>query len=508
MNADCVRAIGDEGVSTVKASVRIAGLLGIAAGAGLVAWVRSRRAPDAARRALHTSETTAEYARSRHRVLVLGAGFGGLMTATMLADRLPPTSGASVLVVDSDNSLLFTPLLWTVAEGRAEADDVVVPIRAFQRHREFHVLKAEVRRIDVERRVVLTAAGESPYDTLVIALGSITAVPDLPGLREHVQVFHSPADAIELRNRLIDAVEAAHNALDPQERREWLTFVVSGGGDTGVELAATISTYLRSGLFEEYPWLAQEGVRIVVVGRNERLMPMSDPHTSGTVRRVLEGEGIEVRTGVSVEGVSPRAVQASGDEISARTVFWAAGISAPPVVRDIPVRHEHNGALVVDDHLRLPEHPEVYAVGDCAWAFDGVTRAPVPPTAQASEHMGTYVARCIADGLDDRQTPPFRYAPLGHLALLGRHTGVARVGPLIFAGLPAWLLWHAYYLGHIPSWRNRARLVLDWLLSAVAGRETSEIRLGRDETITAARAAQQPPAGKISERPNPAAVGP
>ena len=492
----------------MKARARTVGLLGIAAGAGLAAWARSRRRPGSAGNNAHTSETAAEYARSRHRVLILGAGFGGLMTARMLADRLPPASGTSVLVVDEDNSMLFTPLLWTVAEGRAESDDVVVPIRDFQRHQDYHVLKATVLRIDLERRVVFTTAGERPYDILVIAAGSMTAVPNLPGLREHAHVFHTPADAIELRNRLIDAVEAAHTADDPQERREWLTFVVSGGGDTGVELAAVISTYLHSGLFKGYPWLAQEDVRIVLVGRAARLLPMSDAHTSEMVRRVLHGEGIEVRTGVSVVGISPHAVQTSDAEIPARTVFWAAGISAPPLVRDLPARHAQNGALLVDDHLRLPEHPEVYVVGDCAWTFDAVTHAAVPPTAQASEHMGAYVARCIAADFDGRPAPAFRYAPRGHLALLGRRTGVARVGPLIFVGLPAWLIWHGYYLSHIPSWRNRARLILDWTLSAVAGSETSELRLGRDEPMPAFPAAQQAPAGEVSERPSPAAVGP
>ncbi|HEV8190157.1 MAG TPA: NAD(P)/FAD-dependent oxidoreductase, partial [Ktedonobacterales bacterium] len=435
------------------------------------------------------------------------AGFGGLMTARILADRLPPASGTSILLVDDDNSMLFTPLLWTVAEGRAESDDVVVPIRDFQRHRDYHVLKAAVLRIDLERHVVFTTAGERPYDTLVIATGSITAVPNLPGVRENAHIFHSPADAIELRNRLIDAVEAAHTADDPQERREWLTFVVSGGGDTGVELAAVISTYLHSGLFKEYPWLAQEDVRIVLVGRAARLMPMSDAHTSEMVRRVLHGEGIEVRTGISVVGMSPHAVQTSDVEIPSRTVFWAAGISAPPPIYDLPERHAHNGALVVDDHLRLPEHPEVYVVGDCAWAFDAVTHAAVPPTAQASEHMGAYVARCIAANFDGQQAPAFRYAPRGHLALLGRRTGVARIGPLIFIGLPAWLIWHGYYLSHIPSWRNRARLILDWTLSAIAGSEPSELRLGRDEPVPTAQAAQQAPDSEVSERPSLTDVG-
>jgi NADH dehydrogenase len=383
-----------------------------------------------------------------------------------------------VLLVNRDNSLLFTPLLWPVADGRSDPDDVVVPIRMFQRRRRFHVLHAEIWSIDLDRRVVETSAGPRPYDLLVLALGSITSTPDLPGLREHARLFHTPGDAMQLRNRLIDAVEAAHNTEDPRERQEWLTFVVSGGGDTGVELAAVIHEYVHHGLFAAYPWLAHAPVRIVIVGRSPKLVPMGDTRTSAAVRRVLEAEGIEVLTGVSVAGVTARSVETSAEEIPARTVFWAAGISAPPVVRELPVEHAPNGALIVDDELRAPEHREVYVVGDSAWAFDGLTRAPIPPTAQAALHMGRYVGHAIAAKVLGRDTGPFRFAPLGHLALLGDHAGVARVGPAVFTGIPAWLLWHSAYLVRMPSWRNRVRLIASWLFSWLAGRETSELRLG------------------------------
>lgn len=461
----------------ISANVLLAPLAG---GLAYVAWRtwRTRQGRLDVPPASHVSETAAAYARAAHRVLILGAGFGGLTLARELDQRLPPTANATVLVVDRNNSQLFAPLLWTVADGRAAPDDVVVPIRTFQRGKRFHVLQAEVQSVDLERRIVHTSVGDRPYDTLVLALGSQTTVPNLPGVREHARVFGTPAHAVELRNRLIDAIEAAHNAQDPSERREWLTFVISGGGDTGIELAAVISTYLHSGLFHEYPWLADAPVRIVLVGRAARLVPMSEPATSQAVRQVLEREGIEILTGVSVQGISERTVHTSAGDIPARTTFWAAGVSAPPVIRAIPVRHAANGALVVDDHLRLPEHPEVYAVGDSAWAFDSVTGAPLPPTAQAAEHMAIYVAQQIADSLTGHTTTPaFHFAPRGHLALLGRRTGVARVGRLTFSGIPAWLLWHAYYLSHLPSWRNRTQLLLDWLLSALAGRETGELRL-------------------------------
>ena len=454
---------------------------GAALGAG---WAISRWL-DASRRARgrlpHVSEPVNAYLHARTRILVLGGGFAGLEVAHALDMRLRGGENGddvSVLVVDRGNSLLFTPLLWTVADGRSDPNDVVVPIRMFQRGRRFHVLHAEVQRIDLDRCVVETAAGPRPYDVLVLAPGSVTVMPDLPGLCQHALIFHTPADAMQLRNRLIDAVEAAHNAQDPSERQEWLTFVVSGGGDTGVELGAVIHDYLRNGLFAAYPWLADAPVRVVLVGRAPRLVPMSDLQTSGVVQRVLESEGVEVLTGVSVECVTDHSVRTSAQEIPARTVFWAAGITAPPVVRDLPVEHAPNGAVMVDDHLRVPGHPEVHVVGDSAWAFDAVTHAPIPPTAQAALHMGRYVGRTIVAQMRGQDAGPFCFRPLGHLDLLGAHTGVARVRPVLFTGIAAWLLWHGYYLYRLPAWRNRTHLTLDWVLSGIAGRETSELRLG------------------------------
>lgn len=171
----------------------------------------------------------------------------------------------------------------------------------------------------------------------------------------------------------------------------------------------------------------------------------------------------------------------------------------PPIVIELPVEHARNGALLVDDRLRLPAHPEVYAIGDAAWAFDAATREPVPPTAQAAEHAGRYVGTAIAATLVGREAAPFRFRTKGRLALLGGGRGVAEIGPWTVAGWPAWLLWHGYYLFRIPSWRNRIRLVTDWLLSGPTGRETGQLRLspGRAEAEVAGgpRAATAPAAG-------------
>jgi NADH dehydrogenase len=204
---------------------------------------------------------------------------------------------------------------------------------------------------------------------------------------------------------------------------------------------------------------------------------MSTPATSAKVEKVLTEIGIEVWTGVTIDGVTERAVETSAGPIPARTLFWAAGITAPPVVAELPVEHARNGAVMVDGTLRIPGHPEVFVVGDSAWAFDGQTGEPAPPTGQAAEHMGLYVGDAIAALIDGGQPKPFRFRTLGRLALLGERTGVAEVFGHAFAGIPAWLLWHGYYLSKIPSWRNRLRLLIALALAEVTGRETAQLRL-------------------------------
>ena len=434
------------------------------------------------RRTRHVSQTEESYQRAGTRILILGAGFGGLATALKLDRQLRRSGDISILVVDRDNDMLFTPLLWTVANGRANPNNAVVPIRDFQKGRQFHVLHAEIESIDLDRKEVRTSAGTRPYDRLVIALGSHTAVPDLPGLRTYALPFHTPADALQLRNHLIDAVEAAHRTKDPQERQEWLTFVVGGAGDTGIELAAIIYDYLVAGLFREYPWLADASVRIVVIGRSEHVLPMSKPNTSHVVQQVLEHEGIEVLTGRAITGVTETTVETSAEVIPTRTLFWAAGTTAPDIVRRLPVQHARNGAVIVDDHLRISEHPEVYVIGDSSWAYDSSTGAPVAATGQAARQQGYYVGETIASEYKKRPAQPYRYTTLGHLALLGHNTGVAEVGPLTFDGLPAWILWHLAYLLRNPSWSKRIRLVVDWVLSGIVGRETGQLRLATEQS--------------------------
>jgi NADH dehydrogenase len=449
----------------------------IAAIGGTLLYRKIRRSERAELWRQHMSESEEHYRNAGTRILILGGGFGGLATALQLDQQLSSTDDVSVLVIDRNNDLLFTPLLWTVANGRTTPNNVSVPIRKFQRRRRFHVLHAEIESIDLDQKIVRTSADSRPYDILVIALGSHTIVIDLPGLREHALPFHTPADALQLRNHLIDAIEAAHHTDDPEERQRWLTFVVGGAGDTGVELAAIIHDYITIGLFKEYPWLVEAPIRVILAGRAERVLPMSEPSTSQRVQQVLAKEGIEVLTGTSITAVTEKTVETNAGSIPARTLFWAAGISAPEVVRELPVKHAPNGAILVDNFLRIPGYPNVYVIGDSAWAYDSVSSSPVAPTAQAARQEGNYVGKTIASQYAGSFVPPYQYVTLGHLALLGRHTGVVRVGPITFTGLLAWVFWHMVYLVRNPSWSRRIRLLIDWLLSGLLGRETGQLRL-------------------------------
>lgn len=430
----------------------------------------------------HASQSEAEYREARTRILILGGGWGGISTALQLDKLLADREDVSILLIDRDNSTLFTPLLWPVANGTTNPNAVVVPLRAFQRRRSFHVLHSEVERIDLDNRVVHCSSAEPrPYDVLVIALGSLTVVPDLPGLRERALLFATTADALQLRNRLIDAVELAHRTQDPEERREHLTFVVGGGGDTGVEVAATVADYLRSGLLSEYPWLADAPFRVVVVGRSDRLAPTGHPRVSEAMQRILERKGIEVQTGTAIKAVTEGCVETSRGEIRARTIFWAAGATAPPVVAELPVEHARNGAVMVNDYLRVPDRPEVYVVGDSAWGYDPATRAPLPPTAQEAQRQGRYVARAIAREVRGEPAKVYKHSTRGHMSMLGQYDGVVQLKttPILYTGLIAWLNWHGYYWMIIPSWRNRIHLLADWILAFLTGRETSQLRLRR-----------------------------
>ena len=411
----------------------------------------------------------------RHRVLIVGGGFGGLYAAKELGrdDRV------EVTVVDRRNHYLFTPLLYQVATGAVSPGDIAQPLRSIlRRQRNTTVLLGEAVGIDPERRLVtLSDGGPIGYDSLIVAPGSRFSyfghdawAKDAPGLK-------SLDDALEIRRRILIAFEAAEREHDPERRTEWLTFVLVGGGPTGVELAGALGEIARDTLRRDFHSIDTADARILLVEAMERILPTYPPDRSASARRQLERLGATVRTGTRVVGLDDHSVSvemADGatEEIPARTVLWAAGILVAPFVEavakatDAPT--DRNGRIVVGPGLTLPGHPEIFAVGDAAvlpWKKD----RPVPGVAQGGIQAGRHAARTIRRRLSGEATPPFRYSNKGDIAVIGRLAGVTDIpwlGPFgRQSGFFAWSLWLAIHIVYLIGFANRIVVTVRWAWS-------------------------------------------
>ena len=412
---------------------------------------------------------------SHHRVLIVGGGFGGLYAAKELGrdERL------EVTVVDRRNHFLFTPLLYQVATGAVSPGDIAQPLRSIlRRQRNTTVLLGEAVGIDpVQRTVTLADGGPIAYDSLIVASGSRFSyfghddwATDAPGLK-------SLDDALEIRRRILIAFEAAEREHDATRRAEWLTFVIVGGGPTGVELAGALGEIARDTLRRDFRSIDTADARILLVEAMERILPTYPPDRSASARRQLERLGATVRTGTRVVGLDGRSVSvemAGGatEEIPARTVLWAAGILVSPFVEavakatDAPT--DRNGRILVGPDLTIPGHPEIFAVGDAAvlpWKKD----RPVPGVAQGGIQAGRHAGRTIRRRLAGEATPPFRYSNKGDVAVIGRLAGVTDIpwlGPFgRQSGFFAWSLWLGIHIVYLIGFANRLVVTVRWAWS-------------------------------------------
>jgi NADH dehydrogenase len=410
-----------------------------------------------------------------HRVLIVGGGFGGLYAAKELGrdERL------EVTVVDRRNHFLFTPLLYQVATGAVSPGDIAQPLRSILRkQRNTTVLLGEAVGIDPEQRTVTLAdGGPIAYDSLVVASGSRFSyfghdqwATDAPGLK-------SLDDALEIRRRILIAFEAAEREHDATRRAEWLTFVIVGGGPTGVELAGALGEIARDTLRRDFRSIDTADARILLVEALDRILPTYPPDRSASARRQLERLGATVRTGTKVVGLDGRSVSVEmaggvAEEIPARTVLWAAGILVSSFVGAVAkatnAPTDRNGRILVGEDLTIPGHPEIFAVGDAAvlpWKKD----RPVPGVAQGGIQAGRHAGRTIRRRLSGEATPPFRYSNKGDVAVIGRLAGVTDIpwlGPFgRQSGFFAWSLWLAIHIVYLIGFANRVVVTVRWAWS-------------------------------------------
>lgn len=445
---------------------------GVAAAAGAWAartWLRNRK-----NRGL---------ARGR-QIVVLGAGFAGMTVADELSKLLPAEDGPEICLVDRNNFLLFTPMLTEVAGGELDARHIVAAPRRLSSNVTF--IQGDAQSIDLASRKLVLNTGmdgegrtrEMTPDHIVIALGSAPNYHHIPGVEEHSFAMKSVHDAAELRARVLRSIEAADAEEDEAKRRELLTFVVGGGGYTGVETMAAINDLARATVKEDHPRLRAEDVKTVIVEPGGRLLKELSPELAAFAQEKLEEHGVEVVLKSKIASASEAAVELEGGrQIPTRTFIWAGGIKPNPLVGNLDCERGHHGGIVVDRSLAVPGRPGVWALGDCAEVPDPKSHGDYAPTAQNATREGELVARNIVASLKGEPSRPFTFEPIGEVALVGRHTGVARLYGHAFSGFLAWAMWRAIYLSKMPGMAQRSRIALDWLLDAIFGRNPAEAPL-------------------------------
>jgi NADH dehydrogenase len=395
----------------------------------------------------------------RQHAVVIGGGFAGLSAARRLGG-----SEVHVTLLDRRNHHVFQPLLYQVATAGLSGTDVAAPLRRIlRRHRNVTVLLAEATRIDAAARTVVLGDGEIGYDYLVVATGATHSYFGHDGWEPFAPGLKSLEDALLIRRRLLLAFERAEREPDPQRRRDWLTFVVIGGGPTGVELAGTLVEIARHTLRHEFRRMDPGEARVVLLEGLDRVLPPYPPDLSEKAREQLERLGVEVRTRSLVTAVDAEGVSIGAERLRARTVLWGAGVAASPLGRSLGAPLDKAGRVRVEPDLSVPGHPEVFVAGDLA-AFEQDGR-PVPGVAPAANQMGDHAARNVLRLARGEPTRPFRYMDKGSLATIGRRAAVALVRGVKLSGLPAWLAWLGIHIFFLIGFRNRIVVMFEWALA-------------------------------------------
>jgi NADH:ubiquinone reductase (H+-translocating) len=395
----------------------------------------------------------------KRQVVIIGGGFGGLAAARALAD-----ADVHVTLLDRSNHHLFQPLLYQVAMAGLAPAEIAVPIRSvLGRQENARVLLAEVTGVDLKARRVLTReCAPFEYDFLILAPGATSSyfgheewAAVAPGLKDL-------DDAIEIRRRVLLAFEAAERERDPAIQRRCLTFVVIGGGPTGVELAGAIAELATFVLARDFRSIRSDATRVILIEGNERLLSSFDPELSARAARSLAEMGVEVRTSTRVTDIDPDGVRTEHEHIEASTVLWAAGVRASPLMAGLGFDVDRQGRVRVEPDCTLPGHPELFCIGDAASFIAAGTEQPLPGVSPVAMQQGRFVARQIARSLAGAPREQFHYRDKGSMATIGRSRAVAQIGKLKLGGLLAWLAWLLVHIFYLIDFRNRVSVLFDW----------------------------------------------
>jgi NADH:ubiquinone reductase (H+-translocating) len=448
--------------------------LGLSALGGYLAWNFVRR--------VRTETQNQSLARGK-KIMILGAGFGGRQVALELARQLPNDEDGEILLVDQEPYLLFTPMLAEAAGGELDADHIVSPATHLPKRITF--VQGQIESIDLQSRSITLRVGHRDEnipernrtlsaDHLVLALGSVTNFHQIPGVQEHSIGIKSLAEAAVLRDRILELLQRASVEPDETVRRELLTIVVGGGGLTGVEIMASINSLLRDSA-QKFPRINPAEIRTMIIDPGTRILPELHPSLARYAHRELERRGVEIRLSTFVTQAGEDFVALDDERVAARSFIWAGGVRPNPILHSLDCAHGRHGAVVVDEFLTVPGFHGVWALGDSAQVPHSVDKGFYAPTAQNAVHEGTLVGRNIAAVLRGQPPRQFRFKPMGELALVGRHAGVARILGFQFTGIAAWASWRLIYLAKMPGLAQRMRVLTDWVLDCMFGRNLAPL---------------------------------
>ena len=418
----------------------------------------------------------------KKRIVIVGGGFAGVYAAQALERRLARRDDCEILLFSRDNYFVFQPMLPEVISGTIGLTDVVSPLRRLLGRTQ--VVVRDVESIDVAARTVTAAPGfrshahVEPFDHLVLAPGTVTDFRGLPGLPEHALPFKNLADALELRARAIHALEEADvEDDDPALRQQLLTFVVAGGGFSGVEVVAELNDFVR-GVARLYRRIDPRAIRVVLVHGQNEILPEVSPKLRAFAAKILRRRGVELVLNQRLQAATAEAaILADGTVIPTRTLVSTIPSSPHPLVDALPLPKAKNGRLIVDGHLRVQGHESIWALGDCALvpASGGV---PCPPTAQHATRQAGVAADNIAATIEGRSLRVFDFKGLGKMGSLGRRNAVAEIFGLSISGFLAWFLWRTIYLMKLPGWGRRIKVASSWTLDLILPAELVQLRLG------------------------------
>ena len=428
----------------------------------------------------------------KKKIVILGGGFGGVYTAIHLEKLMTPDEQMSVevAIVSRDNYMVFQPLLPEVISGSVELNHVICPIRRLAKRARLY--SREVEAIDLATRTIKLSPGAKPapsmitYDHLVIALGTQLDYSKIPGMREHASAFKYLGDALYLRNQLVRALEEAEEEANPELRRALLTFVVAGGGFSGVECIAEMNDFLREAV-RSYHKISEKDLRLILLQRGERILPELTEGLGAFAYRLLMKRGVEIQLGASLKAVSANEVVIENAKtkqtqvIQTRTTIATVPAGPHPLLSMLPLPQEH-GRIKVDDGMEVPEAPGVWALGDCALVkqVDGNFS---PATAQHALRQAKTCAQNILASMRGTKKRVFTFTGLGKMGSLGCRSAVAEIFGIRLKGLVAWMLWRGVYVTKFPGFDGQLRLIVDWILDVFLPRDITQLRLFHEEDV-------------------------